>query len=250
MLLPQIITDFRKLAEAADGMAVLTALVESAASDMGFPFIAMLHSRSLLRGSPLLIRHDNYPAGWDRRLIGRGQNVIDPILSIARRRVSGFLWSDVLKRSDLSRQQQTIVDAAYRVGMREGFTIPTNVPGEPEASISFASRSARPVGLERQLIMESIGRITFEAARRIMGFGVGQSLQRPLPPRVQECLYWIAQGKTDQDIADILGIGLETVRTYVKSAFRLFNVITRAQLVYRAVALGHIDFVPSIPSSG
>jgi DNA-binding CsgD family transcriptional regulator len=67
---------------------------------------------------------------------------------------------------------------------------------------------------------------------------------------MRECIYWIAHGKTDQDIADILGIGLETVRTYVKSAFRLFNVITRGQLVHEALRLGVIDFIPSIPRSG
>lgn len=244
------ITDYRHLADGTDGMAALAALIEGAANEMGCPFIAVLHSRSLIGGSRHLIRYDNYPDGWDRRLIGRGHVIIDPILSIARRRVTGFLWSDVLNRNLLSRPQQAIIEAAQRFGMRDGFTVPTNVPGEPEGSISFATRSARRITVEHQLILEAIGRITFEAARRIMGFSTSTPSPGHLKPRVQECIYWIAQGKTDQDIATILGIGLETVRTYVKSAFRSFNVITRAQLVYKAVALGHIDFVPSIPPYG
>lgn len=250
MLLPQIITDFRNLADAADRMVVLAALIEAAATEMGCPFVAVLHSQSLMRGSRRLIRYDNYPDGWDRRLIGRGHMIIDPILAIARRRVTGFLWSDVLNSTQLSRPQQAIIDAAQRFGMREGFTVPTNVPSEPEGSISFATRSGSRITAERQFIMEAIGRITFEAARRIAGYGMSAPSLVHLKPRVQECIYWIAHGKTDQDIADILGIGLETVRTYVKSAFRTFNVITRAQLVYKAVALGYIDSVPSIPPSG
>ncbi|WP_447407689.1 autoinducer binding domain-containing protein, partial [Clostridium perfringens] len=73
-------------------------------------------------------------------------------------------------RNLLSRPQQAIIEAAQRFGMRDGFTVPTNVPGEPEGSISFATRSARRITVEHQLILEAIGRITFEAARRIMGF--------------------------------------------------------------------------------
>ncbi len=63
--------------------------------------------------------------------------------------------------------------------------------------------------------------------------------------RERECIYWIAHGKTDQDIADILGIALKTVRTYVKKAFQRLHVITRGQLVYEAVRLNLIDSMPS-----
>ena len=250
MRLPRIITDFRDLSDTTEEMAALARLVEDAAHEMGFQYIAVLHSTSLMRGSARLIRYDNYPTGWERRLIGRGHNVIDPILSIARRRVAGFLWSDALARANLSDAQNAILEAGARYGMREGFTVPANVPGEPEGSISFASRSTRRIGRERQLIMDSIGRIAFETARRIIGFSTATPQRPQLGDRVRECIYWIAQGKTDQDIADILGIGLETVRTYVKSAFRAFNVITRAQLVYQALAFGLLDFTPSIPPSG
>ncbi len=248
MRLPRIITDFRDLSDTTEEMTALAGLVEDAAHEMGFQYIAALHSTSLMRGSARLIRYDNYPAGWERRLIGRGQNIIDPILSIARRRASGFLWSDALTRANLSDAQYAILEAGARYGMRQGFTVPANVPGEPEGSISFATRSTRRIGRERQLILDSIGRLAFDTARRIVGLSA-----TPMPrlgDRVRECIYWIAQGKTDQDIADILGIGLETVRTYVKSAFRAFNVITRAQLVYKALAFGLLDFTPSIPPSG
>jgi LuxR family quorum-sensing system transcriptional regulator CciR len=250
MRLPRIIRDFRDSADAIDDDKELEALTQDAAHDVGFDWVAALHSPSLIRRSDRLVRWDNYPMGWDRRLIGRGQKIVDPILSRVRRRTSGALWSDILSGARLTDIEQAILNDATRFGIRQGFTVPANVPGEPEASISFATRSMRTIGRERQLIADSIGRIAFDAARRIMGFTAMSDLSPHIADRVRECIFWIAHGKTDQDIADILHIGLETVRTYVKSAFRTLGVITRAQLVHEALRLGLIDFVPSIPPFG
>jgi DNA-binding CsgD family transcriptional regulator len=250
MRLPRLIVDYRDLVAAAGDWTTLGTGTEDAARELGFEFVAVLHTRSLIRPTARYIRHDNYPMGWDRRLVGRGYKIIDPILSIARRRTTGFLWSDALARAKLKDVERTILDDGRRYGIRQGFTVPANVPGEPEGSISFATRSLRTIGRERQLIADAIGRLAFDAARRLAGL---TGLPDPVPhisDRVRECIYWIAQGKDDQDIADILGIGLETVRTYVKTAFRTLGVIKRAQLVHEALRLGLIDFVPSIPPYG
>ncbi len=124
------------------------------------------------------------------------------------------------------------------------------MPGEPAGSVSFATRSLRPIGRERQLIVDAIGRIAFDAARRLTGLGLGIAHEPRVGDRARECIFWIAHGKTDQDIADILGVGLETVRTNVKVAFRRLNVITRGQLVQEALKHGIIDFEPTIPPYG
>lgn len=234
---PRLIVDYRDLVATVEDWSTLGIGTEDAARDLGFEFVAVLHTPSLIRRSKRYIRHDNYPMGWDRRLVGRGHKIIDPILSIARRRSSGFLWSEALAKAKLSDLERSILDDGRRYGIRQGFTVPANVPGEPEGSISFSTRSMRTIGRERQLIADAIGRLAFDAARRLAGLTV---LPDPVPhisDRVRECIFWIAQGKDDQDIADILGIGLETVRTYVKSAFRTLGVIKRGQLVHEALRL-------------
>jgi LuxR family quorum-sensing system transcriptional regulator CciR len=250
MRLSRIVLDFRDLADAIDDEQALGALTQNAAHDMGFDYVAALHSKSLIRRADWLYRFDTYPMGWDRRLIGRGHRIVDPILSRAQRRTSGFLWADILSGARLTDLERSILEDATRFGIRQGFTVPANVPGEPEGSISFATRSLRTIGRERQLIADSIGRIAFDAARRIKGFSAMSNLAPHLAERVRECIFWIAHGKTDQDIADILHIGLESVRTYVKTAFRKLGITTRGQLVHEALRLGLIDFVPSIPPYG
>jgi LuxR family quorum-sensing system transcriptional regulator CciR len=246
----RLIRDFKDLVDTAADDNALRMLIEEVARELGFEYMAVVHLVSLIRRAPRLIRYENYPPGWDRRLIGRGHRIIDPILSIARRRSSTLRWPDDLNGVRLTAHQRAILTEANRLGIRQGITIPANVPGEPEGSISFASARTRTIGKERLLIVDSIGRLSFDAARRLAGFSPLSNLVPDISDRERECIYWIARGKTDQDIADILGIKLETVRTYVKKAFRRLGVITRAQLVYEAVRLNLIDFVPSIPPYG
>ncbi len=64
--------------------------------------------------------------------------------------------------------------------------------------------------------------------------GVVAEEARPVPHftgREQDVGGWMAEGKTDAEIADILGIGLETVKTYVKSLLDKIDVENRNAFV-------------------
>jgi LuxR family quorum-sensing system transcriptional regulator CciR len=52
-----------------------------------------------------------------------------------------------------------------------------------------------------------------------------------LSRRQVQCVRLVAAGKTDWEIAVILGIGLETARQYVKRARSAYGAVSRAQVV-------------------
>jgi len=52
-----------------------------------------------------------------------------------------------------------------------------------------------------------------------------------LTPRASESLLWLAQGKTNSDIAVILGITESTVKKYVQEIFEKFGVETRGAVL-------------------
>ncbi len=244
--LSRFILEFRDLAEGIRCREGLEGLAIGGAGELGCDRFAALHTRSLFRTGAKLLRIDNYPANWDKALVIRGPKVIDPMIVRARRRACGLLWPGGLTRS-LSDPERQIVEKAWRHGIRQGYTVPVNVPGEPEASVSFATRSTRRFGRERQLMAEAMGSLLFEAMRRVAGLA---SLPDPVPnitDRERECIYWIAHGKSDREIACILEIGVETVGTYVVRAFRKLGVHARAQLVHEALRRGVIDPMPSCP---
>ena len=60
-------------------------------------------------------------------------------------------------------------------------------------------------------------------------------LKLGLTPRAAETLLWVAQGKTNSDIATILGITESTVKKYVQEIFEKLGVETRGAATVRAL---------------
>lgn len=58
-----------------------------------------------------------------------------------------------------------------------------------------------------------------------------------LTPRATEALLWLAQGKTNSDIASILGVTESTVKKYVQEMFEKLGVETRGAATVRALEL-------------
>ena len=97
---------------------------------------------------------------------------------------------------------------------------------------------------EAQLpLVQLVGSFAFEAARRIARSG-----NAPIPPaprltdRQTECVALVARGKTDWEIARILGVGVETVTQHLKDARDRYGVTKRTMLAIRALFDGAISF--------
>jgi DNA-binding NarL/FixJ family response regulator len=60
-------------------------------------------------------------------------------------------------------------------------------------------------------------------------------LKLELTPRVAEVLLWVAQGKTNADIATILGISESTVKKHLLEIFQALGVETRSAATLRAL---------------
>ena len=60
-------------------------------------------------------------------------------------------------------------------------------------------------------------------------------LKLGLTPRATEALLWLAQGKTNTDIASILGVTESTIKKYVQEMFDKLGVETRGAATIRAL---------------
>jgi LuxR family quorum-sensing system transcriptional regulator CciR len=229
--------------------ADLRALLDDMARELGFRFFALLHHASLSRGSGRLVRIDNYPEGWEEELIASGLASDDPVHLASTRVATGFCWEKLGKFLPLSRNHREILARSRRHGIGAGFTVPANVPGEPSGSCSFAVRLGRELPRRRLLCAEQIGAHAFETARRIHHYPEAREHPR-LSRRQLQCLRLVARGKTDWEIATILGIGVETVHLYVKRARAAYDVVSRTQLVVQTLLDGTISFDDAIPPDG
>ena len=61
-----------------------------------------------------------------------------------------------------------------------------------------------------------------------------------ITPREIEVLAWVRDGKTNGEIADILGLSMLTVKNHLRHAMKKLVVRTRGQAVAKAIALGYL----------
>lgn len=62
----------------------------------------------------------------------------------------------------------------------------------------------------------------------------------PLSERERECLLWVSEGKTTQDIAQIIGVSANTVNKYIVSSIQKFAASNRTMAIAIAIRNGVI----------
>lgn len=66
------------------------------------------------------------------------------------------------------------------------------------------------------------------------------SLTDPLTDRERECMYWVSEGKTTDDVAVILGVSANTVNSYIANAIQKLGSSNRAMAMATAIRSGVI----------
>jgi DNA-binding CsgD family transcriptional regulator len=75
------------------------------------------------------------------------------------------------------------------------------------------------------------------AIPRLLGPAVSSD---PLSDRERECLYWVSEGKTTDEVALILGVSSNTVNSYVTHAIQKMGASNRAMAMATAIRSGII----------
>lgn len=244
-----MIDHFRTQAALCANDRELRALLEGAARDLGFDYFALLHHSSLASPRPGLIRIDSYPEGWEEELRVHGLIGADPVHHACARTNIGFTWSELAELVPVDRKGREIFERSRRFDIGDGFTMPVNVPGEPRGSCSFAVRAGAELPARRLLCAEQVGAHAFRAARRIHDYPASGRCPH-LSRRERQCVRLLAAGKTDWEIAAILGISVETAHQYVKRARAAYDVVSRAQLVACILRDSLVSFDEAIPPGG
>ena len=92
-------------------------------------------------------------------------------------------------------------------------------------------------------IAQLVGAFAFEAARRVWRMRAGPSPAPQLTDRQRDCVVWAARGKSDWEIAQILGVGHETVIRHLKQARERYGVTKRTMLAVSTLFDGTISFI-------
>jgi LuxR family quorum sensing-dependent transcriptional regulator len=180
------------------------------------------------------------PKEYIERYCEKNYVVRDPAVSELRRTLNPFSWNDIRKRRDLSKAEKTIMDEARDFGARDGFIVPI-------VTLSGSMALFSPCGLEPNLsdraraAVEIMGIYCHHALRRsLIQHQREDAVHTPLTPREREIMQWVAVGKTDEEIADILSIGTTTVTSHVENAKQKLDAFRRTYAVVQAIRFGEI----------
>ena len=181
---------------------------------------------------------ERWPLGWHERYLERHYLDDDPIIKRLRTSDKPFGWHEV----DVERRKDggayTIMMEAGEFDLRAGFNIPIRSLKGQLATVMFAGDRFELAWDDRPALL-LVAIYAHDKMREIMGVRpLHPSQQRPLTPREIEVLKWTAEGKTSQDIADILSVSLPTVQSHMTNLCRKLDVVNRAQATARAVRWG------------
>lgn len=239
--------EFMTRAQALDDPKRLKPLLAGVNSELGFTYFALVRHIDLRQGSEAINHIDNYPAVWTERFVADRLFIADPILHASTRALAGFAWAQVSDLVALTTYQRNLLASAKREGIGEGFTVPANIPGETNGSCSFATRAGAALpSADRLLVAQLIATFAFEAMRRLHRADLVTPDPPRLSPRQRDCLLLAAWGKTDWEMAQILGLKEDTVTEYLDDARRRYGVARRMQLAMRAVFDGQISLIDAL----
>ena len=234
-------TTFLGEIEKADDLPAVESVVQSAAHEMGFRHYAMIHHDDHRTGSPGLINMNNYPSAYAAEYFGRLYHRDDPVIHACIARDTCFTWCQMAEFMELSPRHRAFLERGEYHGISNGITVPAFVLGERSGSCNFCS--PRVPGCVRRHIADAhtIGGFAFQKARHIMNGGrLRQVRAGRLMPRWRECVVLAGQGKSNTDIATILGLKPATIKFYIELACARYEVHNRTQLVLAAVLDGEI----------
>lgn len=160
--------------------------------------------------------------------------LVDPLPDIALNRGSAFRWSDAPRIAPLTKTQKK-----YLTTIGEGVAVPCTGPFA-RAGFVGVGLARREVVLDDALLrrVQVAAQLCFQRYCELVN--VREEEIPDLSERELDVIRWIAEGKGNAVIAEILGISKNSVDSYVKRIFIKLGVSDRTAAAVKAVALGLI----------
>ncbi|WP_316013906.1 LuxR family transcriptional regulator [Roseobacter sp. HKCCA0434] len=186
--------------------------------------------------SALQIRSDGLPAEWVENYHDRKLWQIDPIPAAALNRSLPFLWSDLENLRQLTASEQEFIDEMEEKVEGDGIAIQVFGPYGRNGYFGLGYvRDVAPLSRADLRMLQWACQLTHHRYCEVEDFE-----RAPLSKREQEVLSWVARGKSNSSIADILEISSYTVDAYMRRIYQKLGVNDRVSAAIRGLGSGLI----------
>jgi DNA-binding CsgD family transcriptional regulator len=176
---------------------------------------------------------------WQARYFLKRYALVDPIIRHGSAAILPFDW-DTLP-TDNPETAKFFADARRHGVGRNGLSIPVRNRKNTHSVVSFSNDAARGEWEN----FKSANMIFLQQLCALIDSAAGIEADLPKNPvqlslREEQCLVWAARGKTYQEVADILGLSVGSVKTHLDTARHKLHCINLTHAVGVAVATGVI----------
>ncbi|WP_299948665.1 autoinducer binding domain-containing protein [uncultured Ruegeria sp.] len=164
----------------------------------------------------------NYEPEWISRYCNRRYDQVDPVCHLAKRARSPFCWGTKQFLSAFPKQQRQVFWEGRDYGIYYGLSIPVRGIDGQVSVVSFTGKSRKSLGD----VIHDQGSKLHVAAYQICDYLTPklepETLQASLLTiRERECLIWVSQGLTSEEIAERIFLSVSTVN------YHLGNVVCK-----------------------
>ncbi|MEX0311356.1 MAG: autoinducer binding domain-containing protein [Tateyamaria sp.] len=207
--------------------------------DRGISKVSYHHFNGNVPASPVVnVTADGFSEEWVCHYIEQKLYLIDPITELAQTATTPFRWSEVRDLVQLTAEQAGYLDQMREAGVGDDIAFQVSGPGLRNGYVGLGMSDARAFPgdaliLDFQIVAQAGHMRYCELNPADLGPG-------DLSPRELQILRWIARGKSNAGIADILLLSPHTVDTLVRRIYSKLNVADRTTAAIRGVGAGLI----------
>ncbi len=186
---------------------------------------------------------ENYPDDWMKYYISNGYEKIDPVPQYCFNSNRPFTWDFVTNHLNISKIQKKLMYEAREADLIDGIAVPMHGVNGELSGVGMASSHGNPEADRTSLmIIKAICNQFHLAYTDLLIAENGEKIDAgiKLTNREHEILLWAAEGKSDADIADILGISYSTVRFHLNNVYSKLAANERIFAITKAIRLGLI----------
>lgn len=181
----------------------------------------------------------DWPMDWLERYVAGNYVDHDPVVGRMKELQAPFQWREASKEIRIDRGAKAVMGEASEFKLRDWLAFPL-------------------ITLDGQIMMVSLGGEKIEMSDMEFGmitlaatYAIGRAMQLQiagertvehveLTPRERECLTWAAEGKSEWEISQILGISEHTSEKHLLNAKHKLGAVNRVQAVAEAIRRGYI----------
>jgi DNA-binding CsgD family transcriptional regulator len=189
---------------------------------------------------------NNYPEDWLKYYAEKRFDQIDPVISYCRQKVGTFTWDEMAQTLSMTATQKKCLELGTEAKLYNGVFSPLWGPHR-FAGIALATTEKKDACASDTTTLDLLHAygnhfyLAFQRLHRKVRLDYDDLDNVFFTQKEYAILTWVARGKTNSDIGDILFLSPETINYHIKKIFKKLRANDRVVACAKAISLGLIN---------